>query len=953
MDNTNKPIILQKVIENTAQELPNNFLLTDLEQFGMNWKLFDYQVKAIENTIKLLHLYFSDKEELYRLYRREGLEDRFERENLWILARDQNFEILSRYFKTNPDRSYIPFKEQLNRASFWMATGSGKTLVMVKLIEVLHKLMQSGAIPKKDILVLAPKDDILEQIKHHINIYNKRRELYIDFKDLKEWEKIKSQTLIYEENYVRVFYYRADNITEENKEKQIDYKTFYNNGEWYLILDEAHKGEKSTSKRQQYFSILSSRGFLFNFSATFTDTIDIATTLFDFKLDKYLGKGYGKKIYVSGSEFKNFKPRKQNRDIINDFNEDERKNIILETMILFAVAKKQYRNIKKLNKNYYHSPLLVTVANTVKTEDADLKIFYRLLSEIAKRDFKFSEVKQKVEESLEQNRDYVIGNLGKIDYSLIEQVKQLTEEEFYGGIFNTNKEGKIEVVKFKGNTRELAFRIKGASRYFGLIYASDIVEWRDDVLEGYEIFDSVESGLFNEINNKEEINILLGSRIFTEGWDSNRPNIINFINIGVDEDAKKFVLQTIGRGLRIEPEKGIRKRFEFIDKSDIPETETIKQNISALESLFVFATNKEVIKNIIEELEKQSEQWVKIEGVKKNPKINEKELPLYIPEFEENKLNDEPFRINIKDRDRLCDYVNLLNDKLLVLNDDIKIRTLKKLKEQDNFHVTGKEKNYKPEFLVKNIDSFWNKLTEQLIGFKILETEINHYRLIETDLIKEIERLENEIKTVLNPVKYTEEEIDELFDKGEIARDEYKKLIKQLSEAVETSGMVDYKIFDEHYYIPLLLKADKHFKHILKIVSEIDFVKRLEKYIKEENNRLNQYEWWYFSKIDESADRIKIPYFDTRLGEYRDFCPDFIFWLKKDGKYYIKFIDPKGIEHTQNPCDKARGFEKVKDELKRLENKNIEDVELYFFNDDEPDSEYRDYWESNFDIIFK
>lgn len=431
-----KKPILQKIIENTTQELPNDFLLSDLEQFGTDWKLFDYQVQAIENTIKLLHLYFKynggkdkeerekTKEELYESYKKEGLEDKFEREKLWVSRENSNFEILSQYFRPNPEKTHIPFKEQLNRASFWMATGSGKTLVMIKLIEILHKLMQSNAIPRKDILVLAPKDDILEQIKHHIGVYNKRKDLHIEFRDLREWEKIRSQTLLYEKKYVRIFYYRADNITDENKDKQIDYKTFYNNGEWYVILDEAHKGEKATSKRQQYFSILSSKGFLFNFSATFTDPIDIITTLFDFKLDKYLKKGYGKKIYVSGDQFKNFKPRKQNRVIINDFNEDERKNIIVETMILLAVAKKHYQNIKKLNKNYYHPPLLVTVANTVNTDEADLKIFYQLLSEIAKREFRFDEVKQKVIESLEQDKDYVIKGLGKIEDNLIEDVKK-------------------------------------------------------------------------------------------------------------------------------------------------------------------------------------------------------------------------------------------------------------------------------------------------------------------------------------------------------------------------------------------------------------------------------------------------------------------------------------------------------------------------------------------------
>ena len=44
------------------------------------------------------------------------------------------------------------------------------------------------------------------------------------------------------------------------------------------------------------------------------------------------------------------------------------------------------------------------------------------------------------------------------------------------------------------------------------------------------------------ITQKNDISILLGSRIFVEGWDSNRPNVVNFINIGVDEDARSDVV---------------------------------------------------------------------------------------------------------------------------------------------------------------------------------------------------------------------------------------------------------------------------------------------------------------------------------------------------------------------------------------------------------------------------
>ena len=70
--------------------------------------------------------------------------------------------------------------------SFWMATGSGKTLVIVKLLEILGKLIKENKIPKKDILFLTYREDLLEQFKNHINEFNNaNNDVYINFFDLK------------------------------------------------------------------------------------------------------------------------------------------------------------------------------------------------------------------------------------------------------------------------------------------------------------------------------------------------------------------------------------------------------------------------------------------------------------------------------------------------------------------------------------------------------------------------------------------------------------------------------------------------------------------------------------------------------------------------------------------------------------------------------------------------
>jgi len=81
-------------------------------------------------------------------------------------------------------------------------------------------------------------------------------------------------------------------------------------------LDEAHKGDREDSKRQQIYSIMSRAGFLFNFSATFTDDRDIVTTAYNFNLSEFIRRGYGKHIYVFEQETTAFRKNE-------DFTESE------------------------------------------------------------------------------------------------------------------------------------------------------------------------------------------------------------------------------------------------------------------------------------------------------------------------------------------------------------------------------------------------------------------------------------------------------------------------------------------------------------------------------------------------------------------------------------------------------------------------------------------------------
>jgi type III restriction enzyme len=98
----------------------------------------------------------------------------------------------------------------------------------------------------------------------------------------------------------------------------------------------------------------------------------------------------------------------------------------------------------------------------------------------------------------------------------------------------------------------------------------------------------------------------------------------------------------------------------------------------------------------------------------------------------------------------------------------------------------------------------------------------------------------------------------------------------------------------------LLLSEDEkidYIRHIIHVESEVRFINQLEAYLKEDGNLFASFDWWMFSRTDETLDRIVIPYYDPSQNKMREFHPDFIFWLRRWNDYYILFVDPKGMQN--------------------------------------------------------
>lgn len=927
-------LYLQNIVENISFEnLPVKWQEFNVNRFSEGKTLFDFQQNALKNASKALHLYFKDKNRdkkaLFEQYKLNGLEENFDYD-LKKQEGKKTAKYLLEYDKEYPATdSKIPFAYFINRMSFWMATGSGKTLVIVKLIELLGKLITEKELPNGDILFLAHRDDLLEQFKKHINEFNSFNfDTKINLKNLRDYESVKHENVLpFAKNEITVFYYRSDLISDQRKEKIVDFKNYDNGGQWYILLDEAHKGDKEDSKRQILYSILSRNGFLFNFSATFTDPRDFATCVFNFNLSKFIEKGYGKHIYVSEQDVTAF-----GRE--TDFSRQEKQKIVLKVLLLQTYINKNFEEIRKIDKSLYHRPLLLTLVNSVNKPDADLQLFFKELESIAAQeptDRILTSAKEELIAELSADPSFYFEENEKVVLN-IKELEEIGHKEILKYVFNTHTPGAIEISFRPSDKSQVAFKLTTSDRYFALIKTGEMPQWLKNELDRFNINNRFENeGFFETLNyDDSDINILMGSRSFYEGWDSNRPNLLLFVNIGVGSDAKKFVLQSVGRGIRLEPLKHKRKRLlNLYNTNEVKKQlfEKVKDLILPVESLFVFGTNVENIKEIIKTLREEKQDKNLGEAFILNPESQKH--PLLVPVYktaerifaEEHEV--QKYSISQDDMDLTSKFYDFLGDKVAVAKYDCEVKVLNKAKES----FTKKEHYYdfsenrsllNPELILGRIFDYFGVKNKEFDRFRELENEIVHFKKVRfsgsDEKYKEILKIIGKVKNY--PKKADKEnEIDEEFEKTQ-NKEKYKNAIRQLE--LDFQSEVKYeklkiKYLANHYYLPMIVSETEkidYLNHIINVKSEVQFIKDLEDYLAVSDNVFTQFDWWMFSKLDQTLDEVLIPYYNPKENKISNFKPDFIFWMQKDENYTILFVDPKGTEHVDG-YRKIDGYSRI------------------------------------------
>ncbi len=924
----NEIFVAQKLAEEelNTNEINEPLEMLDFKSFDSNKELLDYQQQALINAFRMLIAYFRDfkenKKEFYAFY-----QDHYSFANCDFAKKKLN-PLLKSHFKV--ENHCVSFENFINRLAFYMATGSGKTIVIIKLVELLSVAMGMGLIPKKNIMFFSANEHLIKQFEKEIEKYNRNKDYFkqIDFKNLKSvtnkdfYHSPKNSFI----EKIVLFYYRADLMNdEESKENLLNYKDCWDNGENYVILDEAHKGNKTESKRQAIFSLLSLKGFLFNFSATFTEESDLITAVYNLSVGEWVKLGYGKEsVLLKKNNLNAFKELK-------DLNDREKEIALLKALLLLGMQKRYQ------TEGYFYDPLMLVFTHSVNVKNSDAEIFFKTLARVIENDDGSDFVKAK-DDLLEElkNPEFLFSDDKDKDYKVKVFKESLNDMDFKGlkeEVFYASN-GHIEVIINPKNNQEIAFKLNTSDKVFCLIRIGDITEWICEKLKSVKVVSRnlsfKEESYFSQID-KSSINILVGSRTFDTGWDSTRPSVILFLNIGLDDDAKKLVKQSFGRGVRIESVKNQRQRLAYLD-IDGAIKKALKPNAAMLETLFVIATKSESVKAILDLKEESSDpSWCEVE-LEKTPI----EHALFVPCYQEKSikatdLQSGSFKMSEKNFKDLKEYFHLMSEKHFILKHEI----------------------YNPKDY---------ELLKDLIQTKRFEIELNwHY--------KDLDYMISEIKGKLYPnQKVPKDEFNALdsekivhFKRIKVRADKKEELVKKIQEVKEyapldketlrTKIVQDrtFKVDDaellklkEHYYTPLIkAKNCDWLKHVVKVKSESDF---LEELLKITETLQENYDFWAFSKIDEHLDNLFIPYIDNATE--RRFFPDFIFWLQKGGTQIICFIDPKGSKHTDYE-HKADAYQLFKDKIfnpKDDPHFKIKVVLKFYGNKDDVGERYRDLW---------
>jgi hypothetical protein len=826
-------------------------------------------------------------------------------------------------------------EDDLKKLAFWMATGSGKTLIAhINYYQFFHYRLFSP----HNILFITPNEGLSKQ--HFEELQKSGIPCLLYGGSLNGGLKSEREILVIE----------MTKFVEEKKGGGVTLPIDTFEGKNLVFVDEGHKGRRSEEQKwARLRNELAKDGFTFEYSATFGQILsenqpDILkeyakSIIFDYSYKYFYLDGYGKDFSVL-----NVKQAKISEQRFQE-------TIFSANLLSFYQQLLVYEENKDLAKEHnLEKPLWIFVGTTVtgKEEESDvIQIVEFIKKAIEEEDWLKEQVdnilngktglKDDKDEDVFSRKFEILKKKG-VDFDDLQR-------KVFGG------KGGFGIYELKNAEGELGLKV-GENDYFGVINIGDVSGFKKELEKrGISVSeDAISDSLFEDIKRESsKINILIGSKKFIEGWDTWRVSSMGLLNIGRGQGPQ--IIQLFGRGVRLKGKGMTLKRSG-------------EEKIKLLENLNIFAIKADYLSKFLEAISKEEVELETIE-IPVKPQHEDKWASLQIPwkdeskKFEEAKVLpleiDSMIHFTLELLPKVSEYLAKERKEAGIKTEELKVEPERERIPEDIIELLNWERIYREIYDFKIGRGYWNLIFDKemlknlLISDRYKISALPEILTVKTQ--EDVRRIEDIAILVLKKYidmfykKYARQfETDNLHyytvgeqlplfafessdgqyiykvqvDKKEKEliqkiRNLVRDLNKLLKEEDETLPRV---YFDKHLYVPILLQSKK----IEKITppglveSEVRFVKGLREYLRSHQERFKECEIYLLRNFPKIGLGFQL--------QWHGFYPDFIMWLKAGNKQTIVFIDPKGLEHTKGLDDEKIQFAKEIKELERKLGKN-------------------------------
>ena len=465
---------------------------------------------------------------------------------------------------------------QLNKIAFWMATGSGKTLMHANILQYQHALTQHGRRRELNRILLLTSNEGLSQ------------------QHLREFEAAGIDAELFNKHGRGLFSGQAVEILEvtrlrdEMGDRTIAIDAFEGNN--LVLVDEGHRGASGGEEGawMRFRNALCEKGFSFEYSATFGQAVKgspeltelyAKSTLCDYSYRYFYGDGFGKDYQIL------------------NLDEGTQQNYLelylVACLLSFFQQQRLYHEQSGTFRPFnIENPLWIFVGGRVtatlaKKDASDIvEILQFLARYVADRTGSIQRIDRVLNQGLvtATGKNLFTGRFEHLNTCGLSPTQVF--DETLATLFNAPGGGQLYLENLKGATGEVALRLGAENEAFGVINVGDDAKLvklceENGLATGEREFSR---SLFHEINKPHStVNLLIGSKKFTEGWSSWRVSTMGLMNVGRGEGAQ--IIQLFGRGVRL---KGFDLSLKRSSKTDLPDGVERPKHISVLETLGIF-----------------------------------------------------------------------------------------------------------------------------------------------------------------------------------------------------------------------------------------------------------------------------------------------------------------------------------------------------------------------------